>query len=128
MPLAKRRGAVPPVSVVFPTLGRMIWVLRLVQALRGGTRGPDKLILVDQAPKIERSPIALRELERLSCQGKVKFLFSSWAGAVLTNNAGAQVSSSEVIVFLDDDVRCCRNSYCVASGSSQIRRMTPRQA
>lgn len=92
------------IAVVIPTVGRMFWVLQLVDALRNGTRRPDEVIVVDQTPESQRSPIAYEAMEGLAARDEAKYLFSAKAGASLARNLGAWHAGSEIVVFLDDDV------------------------
>lgn len=92
------------IAVIIPTLGRMFWVLQLVNALLHGNRQPDEVIIVDQTPTAERSPIAYNELKVLLEQAKVAYVFSDRKGAALARNLGAEIAQSELFVFLDDDV------------------------
>ena len=91
-------------SVIIPTLGRMFWVNQLVSSLLHGTRPPAEIIIVDQTPETEHSPVASREMHRLARDPRVRWLSSEHVGAARARNVGARVAEEDVLVFLDDDI------------------------
>jgi GT2 family glycosyltransferase len=64
---------------------------------------PDEIVVVDQTPESERNAISYKEMERCIARG-VKWIFSERAGAACARNLGAEIATSEVLVFLDDDI------------------------
>ena len=94
----------PTFAVIIPTLGRMFWVNQLVSSLLHGTKKPDEIIVVDQTPEADRSPISYKEMEGFIEGKAVKYIFSEVAGAAHARNVGAGAACSEILVFLDDDI------------------------
>jgi GT2 family glycosyltransferase len=92
------------IAVIIPTLGRMFWVNQLVASLLHGTRKPDEIIVVDQTPESDRSPIAYDEIQRLTGHGSVKYKFTPRAGSARARNVGAAATAADLLVYLDDDV------------------------
>jgi GT2 family glycosyltransferase len=82
----------------------MFWVNQLVSSLLHGTKKPDEIVVVDQTPEADRSPISYKEMEGYTERKAVKYLFSEEAGAAHARNVGAGAACSEILVFLDDDI------------------------
>jgi len=82
----------------------MFWVNQLVSSLLHGSQKPDEIIVVDQTPETDRSPISYKEMDVHVARGRVSYLFSEEVGAAHARNVGAGAATSEVLVFLDDDI------------------------
>src|SRR5438552_1688023 len=84
------------VSVIIATKNRHEELLKTIESLIGQTHAVAELIVVDQIPL----PISLPELP-MSC----KYIHNTdICGAAAARNAGMDVASGEIWLFLDDDV------------------------
>jgi GT2 family glycosyltransferase len=92
------------IAAIIPTLGRMFWVNQLVLSLLHGSRTPEEIIVVDQTPEVDRSPISYKEMEGYIERKGVKYIFSQEIGAAHARNVGARAARSDTLVFLDDDI------------------------
>ena len=90
-------GGPATVSVVVPTFRRPAEVLRLLMSLQAGVRLPEEVLIVDNAPD---APLELPSVYPFPVRVLHAGLGMNLAGA---RNRGAQVATSDVCVFVDDD-------------------------
>ena len=88
------------ISALIPTLGRQAEVIETVRALLTQTRPPDEIIVVDQnMPEFQ-------ELSRfLKSDPRIRHIRSDTPGYSINLNRALQAARSDVVLFLDDDVR-----------------------
>ncbi len=100
-PAALPAGDGPAVSVVVPTRGRRDSVVRLLGALAGQTRRPaEAVVVVDGDVDGTAGAVA-----SLTTPFPVRVVVHERnRGAAAARNAGAQVATGELLLFLDDDV------------------------
>ena len=91
-----RQAPVRSISVIIPTKNRAADLAKTVGSLLTQTRLPDELVLIDQSP--ERSftnPINI----------PVRYIHDpSLSGLSTARNAGMEIASGDIWLFLDDDV------------------------
>ena len=91
-------------AVVTPTLGRPDEVLELLATLRGQDRRPEELIVVDGAEPSDRrtedavAAVAADQPFRVRYQRGER-------GTAVQRNAGLDLVSTDLVAFIDDDVR-----------------------
>lgn len=87
------------ITVIIPTCNRQQHLKRCLHALQRQTRNPDRIIVVDNCPDNNEVSQLLKDdfpgVEYLACTIK---------GVSAARNAGAAISDSEYLAFLDDDV------------------------
>jgi glycosyltransferase involved in cell wall biosynthesis len=91
-------------SVIVPSYRRPDDLRRCVQAILVGRRLPDELIAVVRDTDTE-SQAVVADCTRLPNGGLIRRVLVTPAGQVAALNAGLQVATGEVMVFLDDDTR-----------------------
>ena len=88
-----------PVAVVIATLGNPRYVLEAVESILSGSLVPDELIVVDQSRPLDSW---VSELPRRHPQ--VRLLHPDFSGLARAQNLAIRSSSSDLLVFTDDDV------------------------
>src|SRR5437899_6598070 len=91
------------ISVVVPTRNRPADVAKLLRSIGEQTRPPDQLVVVDQSPGGETHALARESLGAALFERCTYVHSSSIAGVSAARNAGIDVSTGDVVVFLDDD-------------------------
>ncbi len=103
-PVTRCDGA-PTVAVVICTRDRPEALVQTLDSLWSQTRLPDELIIVDDGALLEAT------LDRLSrqCQERDiiwRYKRSGTPGLTSSRNLAAEIASSDVLQYLDDDVTC----------------------
>lgn len=88
--------AVSRFAVIIPTLNRAELVAQLVQTVMSMEGAPDEIVVVDDGSTDDTA-------ERLSRVPDVQFVEGSSRGPAAARNAGVASSSSDWLIFLDDD-------------------------
>jgi GT2 family glycosyltransferase len=94
--------AAPGVTVVVPTLNRGAYLLDTVRDLLAQHHRPLEILIVDQSDTV--AP----ELEALAAQYPdiISHHRVTFRGLPIARNFGWQVARHEIIVYVDDDIRC----------------------
>lgn len=92
------------IGVIIPTINRGFACYNTVLNLQAGIRMPDEILIVDQTPPNERNPILMREQARLFENPRIRLLQRAEPNAAKARNEGDRQATSEVLVFIDDDV------------------------
>ncbi|HTL54123.1 MAG TPA: glycosyltransferase [Candidatus Limnocylindrales bacterium] len=91
------------ISCIIPTLGRGAVLCDTLSLLLAQTHPAHQIIVVDQTPA---HPIAvMRALAAWTQQSLVVWLRQAKPNASRARNAGAQVATGDLLLFLDDDIR-----------------------
>ncbi len=97
------------IGIIVPTKNRMADLEAAVKTLLAQTVLPIEIIIVDQSPGME-SERAVRKLHgeapaHVRERVELKYLHdTAIAGAATARNAGIEIATSDVLLFLDDDV------------------------
>jgi hypothetical protein len=95
-------GAVPPITVVIPTVGRPSLAVLLRSLAASAGPAPAQLIIVDDRPKPE-APLRTGAVPaRLA--GCLRVVHSGGRGPAAARNAGWRAAKAAWVAFLDDDV------------------------
>lgn len=95
------------ISCIIPTLGRGRILRDTIQMLRDQSLEPDEIIVVDQTPLPDAETAA--ELAKWDGNGQIIWLRQSEPNASRARNVGASVSTGDIAIFLDDDIRIDRD-------------------
>ena len=90
------------VTIVIPTYRREQVLLDSLEMLLGLEAGADEVIVVDQTPS--HSPEVEQSLSNLQASGRVKWLKLPEPSIPHAMNVGLLKSSSDIVLFLDDDI------------------------
>jgi GT2 family glycosyltransferase len=97
------------ISVIIPTFRRWPYVLSLVEQLYSQTKTPDEIVVIDQTPELEESNAGKKsELVDRFGHGKVAYIAQSNPHVNQARNRGSCAASSEILLYLDDDVKVDR--------------------
>jgi glycosyltransferase involved in cell wall biosynthesis len=97
-------------SVVIPTLGRSSSLLRdALQSLAACQPPPAEIVVVDGSPDGSAAPV-VAELGGTDAEPPIRYVLSP-RGASVQRNAGIDVASGEVILFIDDDAVADRGLF-----------------
>jgi GT2 family glycosyltransferase len=91
------------ISVIVPTRNRPQDVAKLLASLRDQTWLPDQLIVVDQSPGGETHALAGDSMSAELSSRCTYLHSSSITGVSAARNAGIDVATGDVVIFLDDD-------------------------
>lgn len=96
-------GTLPSVSVVIPTLGRERVLVETVGLLLGLQRTAAEVIVVDQTPAHEAE--TEKALSDWDASGRIRWIRRERPSIPAAMNAGLRAAASEVVLFVDDDIR-----------------------
>lgn len=93
-------------SVVIPTYNRKAIVLDTLKALttEGSSNSFEVIVLVDGS-----NDGTFTELQEIEWDLNIRFFFHENRGLAATRNRGGKLAQSEIILFIDDDMRACQN-------------------
>ncbi len=97
------------IAAIIPTFRRPDYLLSTIQQLLVQTRVPDEIIVVDQTPPEEIDASVHQRLVELQ-QNHRHFVYDRQAAPHVyrARNAAARLAKSDVLLYLDDDVRLDR--------------------
>lgn len=98
----KEAGVLPSLSVAIPTLGREKVLIDTVEALLALEQPADEILVIDQTQS--RSEETASALQRWHDRGRVRWLRLTRASIPFAMNVGLREATSEVVLFLDDDI------------------------
>jgi glycosyltransferase involved in cell wall biosynthesis len=114
----------PPLSVIVPTYGRGQCLGKLIAALRAQTTGMPEVIVVDQNP-----PGFLDAQLPTGVSDGVVFLRLPEPNASTARNVGFVASSSEFVLFIDDDLvpepDFCERALAVLAAHAKVDCLCP---
>lgn len=96
-------SGLPSVSIVIATLGREKVLVETLTLLLGLRHGAEELLVVDQSPSHERETTAA--LQAWHSQGRIRWIRREKPSIPAAMNDGLRQARSEVVLFVDDDVR-----------------------
>lgn len=91
------------ITVVIPTLGRERVLLDTVKLLLPQLPESSEILLLDQTPA--HAPETEDQLSQWAEQGQISWIRRPVPGLVAAMNAGLAAARSELVLFLDDDIR-----------------------
>ena len=91
------------VSIIIPTLGRGEVVLQTIAQLRAQTAPPAEILIVDQTE--DHPEHALQGLDEANRLGHIRWIRMSPPSQPAALNRGVLEARSELLLFLDDDIR-----------------------
>ena len=92
----------PPVSIVIPTIGRDKVLVETLTLLLGLRHGAEEILVVDQSPTHDEETLAA--LHGWHAQGRVRWIRRELPSIPAAMNDGLRQATSEVVLFVDDDV------------------------
>lgn len=95
--------AFPSVSVVIPTLGREKVLVETVELLLGLRHPASEVIIVDQTLAHEAE--TEKALSQWEGSGRIRWIRRERPSIPAAMNAGLREAASEVVLFVDDDIR-----------------------
>lgn len=95
--MARMSDTAPRFAVVIPTMNRAEQLERTLQALEGQTRAGFDIVVVDDSPEVDQN------LERRAAEGSLSVIRGPRRGLSHARNLGWRATSTETVVFLDDD-------------------------
>lgn len=100
------RGAVVPLSVIIPTYNRPDELREALASLLGQTVRPREVIVVDDSSDGRVAELVRAEAPRFISEGSILTYARNprERGAGIARNVGLEMSSSEFVLFTDDDV------------------------
>lgn len=90
------------VTVILPTLNRESFLLTVLEDLLKQTYSNFDIVIVDQSDIPSAKVMALAQIHT----GKIIYYHCKFRGLPIARNFGAQKAAGEILVFLDDDIRC----------------------
>jgi len=94
------------VCIAIPTYMREAVLIESLNQVFSLGRLPDEVIVVDQTPGHEVG--TERFLEQASFAGKIRWIKQATANLPMARNRALRESSSDVVIFIDDDVVLCQ--------------------
>ncbi|MEZ0308216.1 MAG: glycosyltransferase family 2 protein [Ramlibacter sp.] len=96
-------AAALPISIVIPTYRRDAVLVETLQALLALEAGAHELLVIDQTEAHDAE--TARALEGLAAQGRIRWVRQAEPSIPRAMNAGLQLATQAVVLFLDDDIR-----------------------
>lgn len=94
---------IPSVAVAIPTYGRDDVLLNTVNDLLALDDAPDEILIIDQTPR--HSEFVEQRLQSLDTSGAIRWLRLPKPSITVAMNTALCQAQSEVVLFLDDDIR-----------------------
>lgn len=94
-----------PISVIIPTLNRGDFLVQTIEDLLGQEPPPKELVVVDQTDQDDYDSEVRRQLDAWAATGAIVHECIDRRGASVARNHGLRVAQSEIVMFVDDDIR-----------------------